>query len=98
MSDTEQVPEDEPAAEAEQQPRAERADDNQAAKLRDWFQPVFGPAPTPSTASPAKPASGVPASPAKPVPTFTPNPPPSPARPTPSFTPNPAPAPPSPAK
>jgi Glycosyl hydrolases family 18 len=90
MPDMEQVPQDEHAAEAEQQPRAERTDDNQAAKVRDWFQPVFGPAPEPSTPSTA--------SPAKPVPTFTPHPAPGQAKPNPSFTPNPAPAQPSPAK
>jgi hypothetical protein len=119
----EQAPEGERGAEVEQQPQAEPADDNQAsaervdddpaAKTRDWFQPVFGPAPAASTASaapgPAEPApllapnpAPTPASavnsPAKPVPTFTPNPAPGAAKPKPTFTPNPAPSPTSPAE
>lgn len=68
----EQAPEDERAAEAEQQPRAERVDDNQASNVRGWFQPMFRAAsaddmatspasPAPSTASRAP---SVPASPA----------------------------------
>lgn len=98
-SDIEQAAEDERAAEAEQQPPAERADDNQASKVRGWFQPVFGAASADDTAtSPPSPPSGVPASPASgvpasPVPTFTHNPAPSPAKPRPTFTPNPAPGP-----
>jgi len=115
--DAKQPAEDERAAETAQQPQAERADDNQAAaeraednqaaKARDWFQPVFGPAPAPGAASAA---SG----PTEPVPPLAPNPasavntpaapapsapkPASPAKPVPTFTPNPAPNPASPAR
>lgn len=57
---------------AEQQPRAEHADDNQASNVRGWFQPIFRAASADDTAtSPASPAPStasrapsVPASPA----------------------------------
>ena len=74
----EQAPEDERAAEAEKQPRAERADDDQASNVRGWFQPMSRTAsaddtatsPASSAPSTASRAPSVPASPAGKTPGF----------------------------